>query len=180
MKPVAPRVAIYAGSFDPFTLGHEDIVRRGAALFDRLVIAIGINPDKQPLFSAAERQEIMGDIFADLPNVQIAGFTGLTVDFARSIGASVMLRGVRTVSDIETEFTMALANHILAPDLETVFLMASERFSHISSTLIKQIATMGRDASREQLLKFIPERVVTPLLEKVQRERAEGMGDRGQ
>lgn len=166
-----PRTAIYAGSFDPLTLGHEDIVRRGAKLFDTVVVGIGINPDKQPLFTPEEREGILQEVLADLPNVRIARFSGLTVDFARSQEASVMIRGVRTVSDIESEFTMALANHMMAPDLETVFLMAAERFSHISSTLIKQIAVMGSDATRAQLLKFVPDCVVTPLLQKVRQIR---------
>lgn len=165
----SPRTAIYAGSFDPLTLGHEDIARRGARLFDSLVIGIGMNPDKRPLFSPQERVEMIQEVFRDLDNVSVVSFSGLTVDFAREQQASVMLRGVRTVSDIETEFTMALANHMMAPDLETVFLMAAERFSHISSTLIKQIATMGRDAGREQLLKFVPERIVEPLIQRVER-----------
>jgi len=166
------RTALYAGSFDPPTLGHEDIIRRGAKLFDTLVVGIGINPDKHPLFTPDEREAILREVVADLPNVKVVRFSDLTVDFARSQGASVMIRGVRTVSDIESEFTMALANHMMAPDLETIFLMAAERFSHISSTLIKQIAVMGTDATRAQLLKFIPECVVTPLLQKVQPERS--------
>lgn len=163
----ASRVALYAGSFDPLTLGHEDIARRGARLFDELVIGIGINPEKQPLFSPEEREEMMRSVLADVPNIKVVSFFGLTVDFARASGASVMIRGVRTVSDIEAEFTMALAHQIIAPDLETVFLMASDRFSHISSSLIKQIATMGQGASRQQLTKFVPERVIDPLLERV-------------
>lgn len=162
-----PRIAVYAGSFDPLTLGHEDIARRGADLFDELVVAIGINPDKKPLFNADERVAMAREIFADVPNIRAESFTGLTVDFARSLNATVMLRGVRTVSDIESEFTMALANRMMAPDLETVFLMASEQFSHISSTLIKQVALMGRDTSSQQLVKFIPHQVVAPLLAKV-------------
>ncbi|MCA8995584.1 MAG: pantetheine-phosphate adenylyltransferase, partial [Planctomycetaceae bacterium] len=156
----------------PFTLGHEDIARRGALLFDKLVVGIGINPDKQPLFTAGERQEVITEILADVPNIEVAWFTGLTVDFARAQRATVMVRGVRTVSDIETEFTMALANHTIAPDLETVFLMASERYSHISSTLIKQIALMGSSPSREQLGKFVPDAVIDPLLKKVGRAPA--------
>lgn len=163
------RAAIYVGSFDPFTLGHEDIARRGAQLFDELIVGIGINPDKQPLFTADERRDMISEVLGDLPNVAVACFTGLTVDFARAHGASVMLRGVRTVSDIETEFTMALANHTIAPDLETVFLMASERYSHISSTLIKQIAQMGRDPRQMQLEKFVPAAVISPLLHKAGR-----------
>lgn len=161
------RIGVYAGSFDPLTLGHEDIARRGAQLFDRLIIGVGMNPEKQPLFTPQEREQQIKQVFADEPRITVLRFSGLTVDFARSHQARVMLRGVRTVSDIETEFTMALANHMIAPDLETVFLMAAERFSHISSSLIKQIAAMGRDASRDQLLKFIPAAVIDPLLERV-------------
>ena len=162
------RIAVYAGTFDPFTLGHEDISLRGAKLFDELTIGIGINPDKQPLFSPDERLSTVTEIFSEVPNISVQCFTGLTVDFARAMEASVMLRGVRTISDIEAEFTMALTNRTIAPDLETVFLMASESFSHISSTLIKQIATMGKDTSAEQLRKFVPEPVIAPLLKKVQ------------
>ncbi|WP_437203235.1 pantetheine-phosphate adenylyltransferase [Planctomicrobium sp. SH664] len=162
-----PRIALYAGSFDPLTLGHEDIIRRSANLFDRLVVGIGINPDKQPLFSPAEREQFIRDVVSDLPNVDVQCFSGLTVDFARACGAQVMLRGVRTVTDIESEFTMALANDVIAPELETVFLMAADRYSHISSTLIKQIAIMGQEASREQLYKFVPGLLVEPLLDKL-------------
>ncbi len=165
------RIAVYAGTFDPFTLGHEDISLRGAKLFDELVIGIGINPDKQPLFSPDERQALMTESFSEIPNISVQCFTGLTVDFARSVGASVMVRGVRTVSDIEAEFTMALTNRTIAPDLETVFLMAAETYSHISSTLIKQIATMGKETNAEQLRKFVPEPVIAPLLQKVQANR---------
>ena len=165
------RIAVYAGTFDPVTLGHEDIALRGAELFDELVIAIGINPDKKPLFSPDERQSLMTEIFSDSPNISVQCFSGLTVDFARSVGATVMVRGVRTVSDIETEFTMALANATIAPDLETVFLMAAEAYSHISSTLIKQIAIMGQEKSAQQLSKFVHEPVLAPLLEKVRKQK---------
>jgi pantetheine-phosphate adenylyltransferase len=160
------RTAIYPGSFDPVTLGHEDIVRRGAQLFDHLTVAVGINPEKAPLFTHDERVELLRQVFADLPNVNVTSFHGLTVDYARSIGASVMLRGLRTVSDMESEFTMALANHALAADIETVFLMASERYSHISSTLIRQIAHMGKDAGRKHLSHFVPMPVIEPLIAK--------------
>ena len=161
------RIAVYAGTFDPLTLGHEDIVRRSARLFEQVIVGIGINPEKQPLFTPPEREQLMNEVFADLPNVQTTCFSGLTVDFARESLASVMVRGVRTVSDIETEFTMALANRTIAPDLETVFLMAAEAYSHISSTLIKQIAMMSRHTGADQLRKFVPEPVIAPLLEKV-------------
>lgn len=164
-----PRHAVYAGSFDPVTLGHVDIVRRGARLFDRLTVGIGINPDKQPLFSPDERVAMMEETFSDLANVCVVCFEGLTVDFVRQQQAAVMLRGVRTVSDIELEFTMTLTNRALEPGIETVFLMASERYSHISSTLIKQIASMGRDASATRLGEFVPQAVIDPLLAKYRR-----------
>lgn len=166
MSAPRKRIALYPGSFDPVTLGHEDIVRRGAELFDQLTVGVGINPGKAPLFTHDERVELLRQVFADLPNVTVTAFRGLTVDFARSIGATVMLRGLRTVSDMEAEFTMALANHALAADVETVFLMASERYSHISSTLIRQIAQMGKDAGRKHLGHFIPAPVIEPLIAK--------------
>ena len=122
-----------------------------------------------PILGVCLGHQVIAEVLGDLANVTVASFTGLTVDFARSCQASVMLRGVRTVSDTETEFTMALANHTLAPELETVFLMASERYSHISSTLIKQIAQMGHDPQRMQLGKFVPAAVIGPLLQKVGR-----------
>jgi pantetheine-phosphate adenylyltransferase len=161
-----PRHAVYAGSFDPITLGHVDIVRRGARLFDRLTVGIGVNPDKQPLFSPEERVVLMREVLRDLPNVDVMCFEGLTVDFVRQRQAAVMLRGVRTVSDIELEFTMTLTNRALEPGIETVFLMSSERFSHISSTLIKQIAGMGRDAGSSRLGEFVPQAVIEPLIAK--------------
>ena len=161
-----PRIAIYPGTFDPVTLGHEDIVRRGADLFDELTVAVGINPEKSPMFTPEERLALLRDVFADLPNVKVASFHGLTVDYARSIGATVMLRGLRTVSDMDAEFTMALANHVLAPDIETVFLMAAERYSHISSTHIRQIAMLAKSAGREHLSRFVPEAVIEPLIKK--------------
>jgi pantetheine-phosphate adenylyltransferase len=166
MPTTPPRIAIYPGSFDPVTLGHEDIVRRGAELFDELIVGVGTNPEKSPLFSHDERLAMLKDVFADLPNVKVECFHGLTVDFARSVGATVMLRGLRTVSDMDAEFTMALANHALAPEVETVFLMAAERYSHISSTLIRQIALMAKGAGRQQLSHFVPKTVIEPLVVK--------------
>lgn len=166
MPESSTRNAVYVGSFDPPTLGHLDIIQRGSRLFDRLTVGIGINPDKKPLFSPDERIALVGEMVADLPNVDIRCFEGLSVTFAREIDAAVLLRGVRTVSDIELEFTMALTNHSLAPDLETVFLMASEKYSHISSTLIKQIARMGQDLADSSLQRFVPECVVEPLLDR--------------
>ncbi len=163
----AVRIAIYAGSFDPLTLGHLDIIRRGSALFETLIVAIGINPDKRPLFTPQERVDLIHEVVDDLKNVEVECFEGLTVDYVKRKKAAVMLRGIRTVSDIEAEFTMALTNRTLAPHIETVFLMASERYSHVSSTLIKQIALMGREGSAQQLLQFVPPSVVPALMQKV-------------
>lgn len=166
MSESSTRNAVYVGSFDPPTLGHLDIIQRGSRLFDRLTVGIGINPDKKPLFTPDERIALVGEMVADHPNVNVRCFEGLSVKFAREIDAAVLLRGVRTVSDIELEFTMALTNHSLAPDLETVFLMASEKYSHISSTLIKQIARMGHDMAESSLGRFVPECVIEPLLDR--------------
>jgi len=165
-KPLDPRHAVYTGSFDPLTLGHVDIIRRGAGLFERLTVAIGVNPDKRPLFSLDERVSLSTAVLAELPNVDVTGFTGLAVDFVKESGAAVLLRGVRTLTDIEAEFTMSLANRALAPEIETVFLMSSEKHTHISSTLIKQIAQLGDDHSRDSLQQFVPEEIIEPLLAK--------------
>lgn len=166
MPSTSARSAVYVGSFDPPTLGHLDVIQRGAALFDRLIVGIGINPDKQPLFTPEERVQLVERMVANLPNVEVCSFHGLSVTFAEDCGAGVFLRGVRTVSDIELEFTMALTNHTLAPSIETVFLMSSEKYSHISSTLIKQIAKMGRNNAEDSLAAFVPECVIKPLIEK--------------
>jgi pantetheine-phosphate adenylyltransferase len=141
----APRVAVYTGSFDPFHRGHEDIVRRAAKLFDRLVVGVGVNPDKQALFSAEERVATIATVVDDLPNVAVIAAPGLTVRFARSQGATALVRGIRALSDIEYEFTMSLTNASLDPDLETVFLMAHKEYTHLSSSLIRQIARFGGD-----------------------------------
>jgi pantetheine-phosphate adenylyltransferase len=164
--PLSSRHAVYVGSFDPLTLGHEDIIRRGARLYDKLTVGIGINPDKSPLFSPDERLEMCREVLSAVPNVEVKSFEGLSVDFVKQCGAQIMLRGMRTLTDIEAEFTMSLANRTLAPEIETVFLMSSDRFTHISSTLIKQIAQLGRNDSNVQLRDFVPPEVVAPLLRK--------------
>jgi len=164
-----PRHAVYVGSFDPLTLGHQDIIRRGARVFEKITVGIGINPEKQPLFSPDERLALTQQIVAPLENVDVVCFEGLAVDFVRSRGAAVMLRGVRTLTDIDAEFTLSLANRTLAPNIETVFLMAGEKFTHISSTLIRQIAQMGRENAAEQLRDFVPTEVIDPLLKKFPR-----------
>ncbi len=164
--PLSSRHAVYVGSFDPLTLGHEDIVRRAARIFERVTVGIGINPDKHPLFTPEERLQLARTVLQPLGNVEIRCFTGLAIEFLQDCGARIMIRGVRTLSDIDTEFTMALANRALAPDIETIFLTSSERYTHISSSLIKQVAQFARDAAATRLQEFVPAAVVGPLLAK--------------
>jgi pantetheine-phosphate adenylyltransferase len=140
-------VAIYPGSFDPITNGHLDLIHRGARLFDRLIVAILRNEAKQPLFSIEERTEMLNEVTAKVPNVEVDSFNGLLVEYASSKGATVLLRGIRAVSDYEYELKMALMNRRLKPGIETVCLMSSEAHSFISSRLIKQVITLGGDIS---------------------------------
>lgn len=163
------RHAVYVGSFDPLSLGHEDIVRRGSGMFERVTVGIGINPEKRALFSPDERLELVRTVLSPLRNVHVECFDGLTVDFVRRCQAAVMIRGLRTLSDIESEFTQCLANRVLAPDIETVFLMAGEKYAHISSTLIKQIAQMGHQDSAPKLRAFVPEPIIQSLIAKFAR-----------
>lgn len=143
--PLEPRVAVYTGTFDPVHLGHLDVVRRGSRLFDRLIIGVGVNPEKQPFFSDDERVELLRRVSRPFGNVEVLAFRGLAVRFVREVGARVMLRGLRTLSDMEYEFHMSLTNQNLDPEIETVFLMAQVEHSHFSSTLIRQIGLLGGD-----------------------------------
>jgi pantetheine-phosphate adenylyltransferase len=156
------RAAVYTGVFDPVHFGHLDVIRRGSRLFDRFVVGVGINPEKTPFFSLEERVALLKQVCGDLKNVEVMPFTGLAVQFVRQIGAKVMFRGLRTLSDMEYEFSMSLTNRSLAPEIETVFLMAKEEMSHISSSLIRQIATFGGD-----LDKFVPPEVKEALKKKL-------------
>lgn len=158
-----PRTAVYTGSFDPVTLGHLNVIERAAALVDRLVVGIGINVEKQSLFTLEERMAMLRRATAHLTNVDVQSFQGLAVHFVRDCGARVMLRGVRSLSDIEAEFTMTLANRKLDPGIETVFLMADDQFSHVSSTLLKQITPLARD---EELARFVPRSIIPELRKK--------------
>lgn len=166
MSKLSSHHAVYVGSFDPLTLGHVDIIRRAAAIFDRLTVGIGINPEKRPLFSPAERLLLTSTVLKPFLNVEVDCFQGLTVDFIRQRQARILVRGVRTLSDIEAEFTMTLANRALDPEIDTVFLMASEGYTHISSSLIKQIAQLGQGTAAAKLCDFVPQEVVQPLLSK--------------
>ena len=135
--------AIYPGSFDPVTNGHLDLIERASGLFDRLIVAILVNPDKDPLFSVGERVGMLKEAVKHLPNVEVDTFEGLLVDYARRQGARVLLRGIRAVSDYEYELQMALMNRQLQPDIETVFMLPAEAYSYLSSRLVKEVARLG-------------------------------------
>ena len=160
---------VYTGVFDPIHLGHLDVIRRGSELYDRLVVGVGINPEKSPFFTTEERVRLLQDVLAPYANVEVRPFHGLAVRFVREVGARIMLRGLRTLSDMEYEFTMSLTNLALDPQIETVFLMAKETYSHISSSLIRQIATFGGD-----LHKFVPPAVKSALEARVRERRRDG------
>ncbi|HEY2152704.1 MAG TPA: pantetheine-phosphate adenylyltransferase [Vicinamibacterales bacterium] len=138
-----PTVAVYPGSFDPLTNGHVDIVSRGARLFDRIVVAILVNAEKAPLFSMGERVEIARSVFAPFANVEVDTFDGLLVDYVERRQAQVIVRGLRAVSDFEFEFQMALMNQHLRPAIETVFMMPAEKYTYLSSRLIKEVFSLG-------------------------------------
>ncbi|SMP47280.1 Phosphopantetheine adenylyltransferase [Neorhodopirellula lusitana] len=159
------RIAVYTGSFDPITSGHLHIIHRAAQLFETLVIGIGINADKRAMFDSSQRVELVTEVTNDLPNVRVETFDTLAVDFVRSLGSGVMVRGIRPLTDTAGEFTMMMANHQLDPAIETVFLMADERFAHVSSSLLKQIASISDDD--EHLAKFVPRAIIPALRERL-------------
>jgi pantetheine-phosphate adenylyltransferase len=158
------RTAVFAGTFDPITLGHLDVIRRGCLLFEHLVVGIGIHPGKASLFGIEERIELARKVVRPFPNVSVESFEELTVQYVRRIGARVILRGLRTLTDMEYEFSMTLTNHRLDPDIETVFLMADGEYSHISSSLIKQVGKFG---GAEALKRFVPEELIAPIVSKL-------------
>ena len=157
------RIAVYTGSFDPITLGHLNVIERSSRLVDKLIVGIGINIEKQSLFSPEERVDLVRHSVAHLKNVEVDQYSGLTVHFCRHCKAGLLLRGVRSLGDIESEFTMIMANRKLDPGIETVLLMADDQYSHISSSLIKQIASMASDV---ELARFVPQEVVTAIRRK--------------
>lgn len=137
------RIAVYPGSFDPITNGHLDVIERAACLFDRLVVAVARNAKKHPLFTIEERLEMLREVLQPFYNVVVDSFNGLTVNYAKSIGAQVIVRGLRAISDFENEFMMALTNKKLVPSIETVFLMTRAEYSFISSSAVKEVAFFG-------------------------------------
>lgn len=141
-------IAVYPGTFDPLTRGHEDLVRRGASVFDKLVVGVADSRAKGPFFSMDERIAIAREVLGHYPNVEVAGFRGLLKDFVREQGARVIVRGLRAVSDFEYEFQMAGMNRHLLPDVETMFMTPSEQYQFISGTIVREIATLGGDVSK--------------------------------
>lgn len=141
------RKAVYPGSFDPVTNGHLDIIRRGAQVFDKLIVAVGANPNKRPIFSLEERVEMLRLATKDIPNVTVDTYDGMTVDYVRSKGTNIILKGIRTVSDFEYEFQMALTNRVVGKGIETVFVMTSMEYAFLSSTMVNEVARLGGDIS---------------------------------
>jgi pantetheine-phosphate adenylyltransferase len=156
------QTAIVPGSFDPITLGHLDIITRAARLFERVVVCVVANANKKTMFTLAERQEHVRRVTADLPNVEVDTWDGLLVDYADKYDSPVVVRGLRAVSDFEYEFMMALTNKKLNPHVETIFLASDERYTYLSSSMVKEIAGYGRDVSQ-----FVPECILADLQRKL-------------
>lgn len=139
--------AMYPGTFDPITLGHEDLVRRACRLFDKVVVAIAANPGKEPMFTLDERVDLAKTVLSEFDNVEVSGYDGLTVDFAKDNGLAVIVRGLRAISDFEYEFQLANMNRHLTDEVETAFLTPTETYTYISSSLVREIASMGGNIS---------------------------------
>jgi pantetheine-phosphate adenylyltransferase len=157
-------VAVYPGTFDPFTRGHEDLVRRAALLFERVLVAVAASHGKGPIFSTVERVGIASEALKSFPNVEVSGFDGLLMEFVQQREARVIIRGLRAVSDFEYEFQMAGMNRKLFPDVETVFLTPAEEYMFISATMVREIARLGGDVS-----KFVQPPVLEHLRRKINR-----------
>lgn len=154
--------AIYPGTFDPVTKGHLDVIERGSKIFDELIVAVTDNPAKKTLFSRQERVKILKKLVSAYPNVKVDTFKGLLIDYVRRQNTNIILRGIRTISDFEYEFQMALTNRAVAPEIETVFVMTCEKYSYISSRLLKEAASLGADVSM-----FVPPEVTKSLKNKL-------------
>ena len=153
--------AMYPGTFDPITLGHEDLVRRACRLFDRVVVAVAANPGKEPMFSLKERVALARDTLSEFENVEVTGYEGLTVNFARHHDLAVIVRGLRAISDFEYEFQLANMNRHLTDEVETAFLTPTEKYTYISSSLVREIARLGGDISE-----FVPPNVHAAILQR--------------
>ena len=157
-----PKIVIYPGTFDPITNGHVDLIERAGKLFDKIIVAVAMSEGKSPLFDVDKRVSIVEEVVAPMENIEVIGFKGLLVDFAKEHNANALLRGLRAVSDFEYEFQLANMNRRLSPNLESLFLTPAEQFSFISSTLVREIATLNGDVSQ-----FVPEAVQRALAEKL-------------
>lgn len=157
--------AVYPGTFDPLTFGHLDLIERGSKVFDEVIVAIGVNPIKKPLFSVEERKQMIAKHTKRLKNVTVDSFEGMLVDYLRKKNVHIILRGIRTVSDFEYEFQMALTNRAVRRDIETIFVMTSEQYSFLNSTLIKEAAGLGGDVSA-----FIPKDIEKLLKKRLQQK----------
>jgi len=157
-----PVKALYPGTFDPPTNGHLDLIQRGSRIFDHLIVAVLVNPVKDPLFTVEERVEMLMELTAEIGNVSVATFDGLMVEFARRQGASAVLRGIRAISDYEYEFQMALMNRRLVPEIETVFLQPAGRYSFVSSRMVKEVFSLGGDVAG-----LLPPNVLKRLRERI-------------
>lgn len=155
-------IAAYSGTFDPITYGHYDIIQRAAHMFPRLIVAVGLNPSKNPRFDLDERVTLIRDVVKKLPNVEVKGFSGLVVNFARDNGITVLVRGVRTVGDVDYEKQMAVMNRDLYPDLDTVMLAPSPEYAHLSSSLVRELAALGAPVE-----KLVPAAVIPALRERI-------------
>ncbi len=148
------RICLFPGTFDPITKGHVDVIQRSVSLFDKLIIGVGINSSKQPMFTVEQRCEWISNIFKDEPRIEVAGYSGLTIDYCKQVHANYILRGIRYVSDFEYEKAIADMNRMLAPDIETIFLTCSPEYSTISSTLVRDVIRNGGSVKM-----FVPEEV---------------------
>ena len=172
MTELSPRIAVYPGSFDPITLGHLNVMERASRLFDRLIVGIGVNIEKRPMFEADERVELIREAAKHLRNIEIRVFTGLAVEFVKHCQAQIMVRGVRPITDIAAELTMMMANRRLAPEVETLFMIADGELAHVSSSLIKQIAPLLGD---KEMLRFLPPNVAKAVHAKLTTPAAHGL-----